>query len=67
MCWFATVTVMPDHVHFVGAPADGIAMPRLMQSIKSVSSHRVRAGRLWQPEYSIASFERERSTTKSNT
>jgi putative transposase len=51
MCWFVIVIVMPDHVHFVGALPDGIALSRLMQSIKSVSSHRMRAGRLWQPEY----------------
>jgi REP element-mobilizing transposase RayT len=50
-CWFNIITVMPDHVHFIGRPAEGIAIATLMQSLKSVSSHRVSSGRLWQPEY----------------
>jgi len=47
--------VMPDHVHLVLTPDEGISLPSLMQAIKGASAHFVnrelgRKGRLWQRE-----------------
>ena len=48
--------VLPNHCHAVLQLAEGVDMSTAMQSVKSISSHRInkllgRKGRLWQPEY----------------
>lgn len=48
--------VMPDHVHVVMMPFDPVRLSAMVQRIKSVSAHLIRAalggaGPLWQREY----------------
>ena len=55
---FAAV-VMPDHVHCLLRPPDGISLSRVMKGIKGVSAHKVNQhrkteGTIWQNE----SFDR---------
>jgi REP element-mobilizing transposase RayT len=49
------VAVMPDHVHLLLRPNDGVSLSRVMKGIKGVSSHLVNAargtsGQTWQSE-----------------
>ena len=51
--------VMPDHVHEILQPNDGVDLPRIMHGTKGVTAHRVNQSRqtrgpLWQDE----SFDR---------
>jgi REP element-mobilizing transposase RayT len=56
-CYAAVV--MPDHVHLLFKPKDGVTMSRVMKGIKGVSAHKVNQNRntkgvIWQKE----SFDR---------
>ncbi len=47
--------VMPDHVHLVLRPSDGMSLQRIMKGIKGVSARKINLGRgsageLWQDE-----------------
>jgi REP element-mobilizing transposase RayT len=47
---------MPNHVHALLTPLDGIPLAKVLQSLKAASSARVNTligsrGRLWQPDY----------------
>ena len=48
--WLHCAVVMPDHVHLILAPVEDQTLPRIMQRLKSASSHMVNSGRLWQRE-----------------
>lgn len=48
--------VMPDHVHLIFSPREGVSLSRVMKGIKGVSANRVNAARstrgtFWQDEY----------------
>ena len=47
---------MPNHVHILLRPNEGVSLSTIMKSIKSVSSHKInkllgRSGPVWQPDY----------------
>ena len=51
----AAATVMPDHVHLIFKPHEGVDPSRIMKGIKGVSArllnqHRTTSGRVWQEE-----------------
>ena len=55
----AAVVVMPDHVHLILKPMDGLTLSRIMKGIKGVSANRLNqlrhtSGAFWQAE----SFDR---------
>ncbi|MBN1396818.1 MAG: transposase [Bacteroidetes bacterium] len=55
---YATI-VMPDHVHLLLQPMEGITLSRIMHGIKGVSAHKINQyrntkGSIWQEE----SFDR---------
>jgi len=52
---FLAATVIPDHVHVLLQPSDGISLPRITKGIKGVSARLVnerrgRRGTLWRDE-----------------
>ena len=59
LCWLDCVVDMPDHVHLIVTPYDGLLLATVLNQIKSASVHRInrsmgRSGSLWQRE----SFDR---------
>lgn len=53
--YLQALCVMPDHVHLIIAPCDGVSLSRMMQKIKGTSAilinrSRGMRGRLWQVE-----------------
>ena len=60
--------VMPNHVHVVFQPLDGVPMSEIVQAWKSVSARRINRltevqGRVWQPEYFDRAIRGERHLT----
>ena len=58
-CWLECGIVMPDHVHLIVQPYESHSLHGVLQTIKSVSAHRIKATiaavpRVWQEE----SFDR---------
>jgi REP element-mobilizing transposase RayT len=56
--------VMPDHLHWLMSRAGSASLDTVMQSVKSVSSHRInrlfdRRGALWQPGFHDHALRRE--------
>ena len=54
--WLQAAVVMPDHVHMLLAPYDGVLLSRLVSRIKGVSARWInieagRFGHVWQREY----------------
>ena len=54
-CWVDCCVVMPDHVHLLVIPYEGIALSRVTERINGASVHLInrtlgRTGRLWQRE-----------------
>ena len=57
-------TVMPDHVHWLVQLQDQTSLSRVLQSIKSVSAHKLnrhlgRKGRFWQDGYHDHALRKE--------
>jgi putative transposase len=51
---------MPDHVHVALIPYSRVRLPTILQRLKSVSSHRLKRGVVWQDE----SFDRIMRSTE---
>jgi REP element-mobilizing transposase RayT len=54
-CWVHCVIVMPDHVHMLLSPFEGVSLTALIAAVKSSSAHLVNKalgsrGPLWQSE-----------------
>ncbi len=55
-CRLIAWVIMPNHVHVLLTPLKGFSLSQTMQSIKSVSGHKInkvlgRTGSVWQPDY----------------
>ena len=55
-CRLISWVIMPNHAHLLLRPSEGHSLSQIMQSMKSVTSHRInkllgRKGAVWQPDY----------------
>jgi putative transposase len=56
--------VMPDHLHAILTPTDGLSLERAMQFIKGGFSFRLGKGSIWQQSFSHDRIEDERDYEK---
>jgi REP element-mobilizing transposase RayT len=54
-CWLDAVVIMPNHVHLIATPYDDSSLEKIMERVKRVSSHRIKAmlhiREVWEREY----------------